>query len=374
MEEEELQELLGNTGFGELDRAEFEQKDDYETYFEYVKFVFNAFYTHLGVKLGESSAKKVERTVISYFLKRLLRSIELLNVKYQYDVSHSVRVDLTESSFPNHAELRQIKADYKLKNEFLEGLPNALILKDKLISRLRVRDEEPMDILDALAKRKYFTSLYPSSIYFMFNKGRLLEVEDRKSERKKYVYAWATYDMALNRPQIFVLDIEYSGEKPLTSDKNPTYAKLEEIIENISTGSQNIYEIITFVDQEMPDLHPKLIKKYDLGPLYGEYSKDESPFTLFHNRHNLSNEHFVLVYEEETVVSTSEAEVKSSWLSHSKPLQNFHVKADDPECVKRKLSGFNKTIIAPHKVIQLLLDDPEMNSVMQPLRNNMIAI
>ncbi len=369
----DLQELLGNAGFGELDRAEFDHKDDYVEYFKYIKKTFKAFNKHLGEKLEESSSKKVERTVISYFITRLIRSIDLLNSKYQFDNSHNIRVDLTESSFPNHAELRQMKADYNLKDEFLKGLPNPLILKDKLISKLRTQNEEPLDILDALAKRKYYSSLYPSSIYLMYNRGRLLETGKNKS-RTTFIYAWGTYDMALNRPQIFVMDLEYSASVRPLDKHNDDFMKFEDIIENISAGSQSIYEMISFVDQEIPTIHPKLVKKYDLGPLFGTYSKDESPFTSFHARHGLDNEHFVLLYEEEIVVSVKEEMVKANWIGGKIPLQDFHIKSDDKECRKRKLSDLNKYLIAPHNVIQLLLDDPEMAEVLVPVRNNMIAI
>lgn len=370
----DLKDLLESTGFGELDRAEFENKDEYVEYFKYIKKAFKAFNKHLSEKLYESANKKVERTVISYFITRLLRSIELLNVKYQFDNSHNIRIDLTDSSFPNHAELRQMKADYSLKDDFLEGLPNPLILKDKLISKLRTQDEEPMNILDALAKRKYYSSLYPSSIYLMYNRGRLLHTGNARNGRLTYIYAWGTYDMALNRPQIFVMDIEYSGTERELDKNNEDFVKFENIIENISAGSQSLYELVSFVDQEIQTIHPKLIKKYDLGPLFGSYSKDESPFTKFHKRHNLDNEHYVLFYEEEVVVSVKEEVVKANWIGGKMPLQNFHIKSDDSACLKRKLSELNKYLIAPHKVFQLLLDDPEMESVLISVRNNMIAI
>jgi len=223
-----LKELLEGAGFGELDAVQFESKDEYVEYFLYVKSAFKAFNKHLGDQLAASDTKVVERTVISYYVTRLLRSIELMSGKYQFDNLHSVRVDTTESSFPNHAELRQMKADYNLKDEFLSGLPSALILKDKLIAKLRESDHEPLEILDALAKRKYFSSLYPGSIFLMNNKGRLLKTGKKIEGRKTYIYAWATYDMALNRPQIFVMDIQYSGKGDLDEKENETFAKLAE--------------------------------------------------------------------------------------------------------------------------------------------------
>ena len=369
-----LKELLEGAGFGELDSIQLDSKDEYVAYFLYIKSAFKAFNKHLGEQLSASDTKVVERSVISYYVTRLLRSIGLMSTKYQFDDKHSVRIDTTDSSFPNHAELRQMKADYNLKDTFLDGLPSTLILKDKLIAKLREQDEEPLEILDALAKRKYYSNLYPASIYLMINKGRLLKTGKKIEGRRTYIYAWATYDMALNRPQIFVMDVQYSGKGGLDDKGNEIFVKFESIIDNIAGGSQSIYELIAFVDQEIPEIHPKLIKKYDLGPLYGSYSKDDSPYTKFHQRHKLDNKHYVFTYEEETVVAVSEMMMKAGWVGSKVPMQNFHIDKDDPECQKRKLSGLKKRLLAPHSVIQLLLADDEMKEVIQPVRNNMIAI
>jgi len=369
-----LQELMGEAGFGELDSLQFEQKDDYLDYFIYVKKAFKALNEHFISKLEESRTKSVEKSVISYFITRLQRSIELLNLKYQYDQSHSVRVDLTDSSFPNHAELRQMKADFNLKDSFIDGLPNALILKDKLISKLRVQDEEPFEILDALSKRKYFNNLIPSAIYLMFNTGKLIEGSKRKNGRRSFIHSFSTYDMATNRPIVYVIDFEYSNSEAKFNKHNEDFVKYSNMLENVSMSSKSPREMLAFMDQEMEFFHPKLLKKYDIGPLYGAYSKDKHAFTEFHKRHKMDNKHFIIYYEEEVVASVGEEMYKSQWLKSKIPLQEFYIKKEDPECAKRKISDLNKYLIAPHEVVQLLLDDPKMTKIITPLRDNLVAI
>lgn len=370
----ELDELMGNAGFGELDSTEFEQKDDYLEYFIYVKKAFKALNEHFISKLNETSNKQLEKSVITYFMTRLQRSIELLNLKYQFDLSHSVRIDLTDSSFPNHAELRQMKADHNLKDQFVSNLPNALVLKDRLIAKLRTQDEEPFDILDALSKRKYFNNLIPSGIYLMYNTGKMIEAEINQNGRRSLVYSWSTYDMAVNRPMVYVLDFEYSGSTEKFDRNNEHFNHFSDMLENVAMGSKSCYEIVSFLDQEMPFLHPKLLKKYDVGPLYGAYSKDDHEFSNFHKRHKLNNDHFIIYYEEEVVISVKEEMVKANWIKSKTPLQNFHINKDDAECAKRKASDINKYLIAPHSVIQLLLDDPKMTKTIAPLRDNLVAI
>ncbi|NND78005.1 MAG: hypothetical protein HKN39_07455 [Flavobacteriales bacterium] len=370
----ELEEIMGNAGFGELDSTEFERKEEYLDYFIYVKKAFKALNEHFVTRLNETSNKKVERSVITFFITRLQRSIELLNLKYQYDLSHSVRIDLTDSSFPNHAELRQMKADYNLKEQFIANLPNALVLKDRLISKLRSQKEEPYEILDALSKRKYFNNLIPSAIYLMYNTGKMMEIGIKENGRRSLIYSWSTYDMATNRPMVYVLDFEYSGGAEKFDKTNEHFKLFVDILESVAMGSKSCYEIISFMDQEMPFLHPKLLKKYDIGPLYGAYSKDEHAFSKFHKRHKLTKDHFIVYYEEEVIASVKEELIKANWISSKTPLQKFHINKDDPECSRRKVSDINKYLIAPHTVVQLLLDDPKMIKIITPLRDNLVAI
>ena len=369
-----LQDLMGEAGFGELDNHQFEQKEAYQEYFIYIKKAFKALNEHFVSKFEESRTKSIEKSVVAYFITRLQRSIELLNLKYQYDLSHSVRVDVTESSFPNHTELRQMKADHNLKDSFIEALPNALILKDKLIAKLRIQDEEPYEILDALSKRKYFNNLIPSAIYLMFNTGKLIEGSVRKNGRRNFIHSFSTYDMATNRPIIYVLDFEYSSSEEKFNKKNPDFVKYSNLLENVCLGSKKPFDMVAFMDQELEWFHPKLLKRYDIGPLFGMYSQDENAFTKFHKRHKLNNKHFIIYYEEEVVVSVGEEMYKSKWLSSKVPLQKWHIKKDDVECAKRKISDLNKYLIAPHEVVQLLLDDPKMTKIITPLRNNIVAI
>ncbi|MEM7163768.1 MAG: hypothetical protein AAF487_15175, partial [Bacteroidota bacterium] len=264
--------------------------------------------------------------------------------------------------------------DYNLKDSFIESLPNALILKDKLIAKLRIQDEEPYDILDALSKRKYFNNLIPSSIYLMFNTGKLIEGTVRKNGRRNFIHSFATYDMATNRPVIYVLDFEYSNSEEKLNKRNPDFIKYSNILENVSMGSKKPYDMVAFMDQELEWFHPKLLKKYDIGPLFGIYSKDEHAFTKFHKKHKLNNDHFIVYYEEEIVASVGEEQFKSKWLSSKVPLQKWHIDKNDPECAKRKVSKLNKYLIAPHQVVQLLLDDAKMSKIISPLRDNIVAI
>ncbi|MEM7163604.1 MAG: hypothetical protein AAF487_14330, partial [Bacteroidota bacterium] len=66
-----LQELMGEAGFGELDNHQFEQKEAYLEYFIYVKRAFKALNEHFISKAEESRSDSIEKSVIAYFISRL---------------------------------------------------------------------------------------------------------------------------------------------------------------------------------------------------------------------------------------------------------------------------------------------------------------
>ena len=52
----------------------------------------------------------------------LLYSIEAMRVKYMYDEEDNMKVDLTESGFPNYLEFRYLFNDLELRDDYLQKL------------------------------------------------------------------------------------------------------------------------------------------------------------------------------------------------------------------------------------------------------------
>ncbi|MEO0403799.1 MAG: hypothetical protein AAF193_02910 [Bacteroidota bacterium] len=372
---ESLDEFLESTGFGPLDKATLESKDEYEAYFEYVQRAFSSLIGHLENEEKHSKEGRIIQTTISFYLTKLLRSIELLNLNYRFDSRHDVKIDLTESSFPNHTELRKMKADHALKDSWMSQSADTLRLKDKLLEHLRTKDEEPLVILDALSKKRYFNQLFPPSLFLMFNEGKLLRnLQKASSGRMNYVYSVATYNPPTNRPIIYLFTIEYEGEQGDLESDNRALDQLRRNVEVVTQGARKPYDIMTYLDQELENIYPKVLRKFDIGPLYGKYSKDLQPLTEFYHRNQLGDQAFIIQYEEETVVSSGEEKVKAKWLKSPRVLQKYHVDKQDPTCAERKISSYKKHLLAPHKVIQVLYDDPKCEGIVQELRNNFIPV
>ena len=49
----------------------------------------------------------------------MLYSIEAMRVKYMYDEEENMKVDLTDSGFPNYLEFRYLFNDLELREDYL---------------------------------------------------------------------------------------------------------------------------------------------------------------------------------------------------------------------------------------------------------------
>ena len=79
----------------------------------------------------------------------LLYSIEAMRVKYMYDEEENMKVDLTDSGFPNYLEFRYLFNDLGLREEFLGKLTDIEVLKEEFLDTL-MRKKEP------ISKGNYF--------------------------------------------------------------------------------------------------------------------------------------------------------------------------------------------------------------------------
>ena len=59
----------------------------------------------------------------------LLYSIEAMRVKYMYDEEDNMKIDLTDSGFPNYLEFRYLFNDLSLRDEYLNKLTDIEVLK-----------------------------------------------------------------------------------------------------------------------------------------------------------------------------------------------------------------------------------------------------
>ncbi|MGB0980593.1 MAG: hypothetical protein ACPGUH_00705 [Winogradskyella sp.] len=332
-----------------LDSAILDSKNQYVFYHKMVAFALK--------ELAESVQQKQllntqEIRLFKQYSDLLLYSIEAMRIKYMYDDEENMKIDLTDSGFPNYLEFRYVFNDLELRKDYLDKLTGIEVLKDEFLDTLLRKKE-------LISKRKlfqaasivYYSSAKKEYIFNRFVQGKILELPE--ASENEYLVSWSFYDVTHNRPFVCYMYFNYDG-KNVNAYKNEIY----EVLKNVADRKMALDTMAYAIDKRLPKVMPKLIKRVDLGPIHNVFAKDENKVT-----------HAIL----------------QSIASKEIPLASYAIsyKIDELKSVSEFKEGgfFNKQtfqkwdtifkqryIFAPHRIIQLLYNKtPElMNNLAIP--------
>ncbi|WP_439152410.1 hypothetical protein [Winogradskyella sp.] len=254
-----------------LDSAILDSKEQYVFYHKMIDFSLK----ELIVAVQHNQiCNNQEVQLFKQYSDLLLYSIEAMRVKYMYDDEENMKVDLTDSGFPNYLEFRYLFNDLELREEFLGRLTNVDDLKDEFLDTL-MRKKEP------IAKRKlfqaasivYYTSAKKEYIFNRFVQGKILPAPDSVPEAEHLV-SWSFYDVTHNRPFICYMYFNYDGRN-VKDYKDEIYT----VLKNTSDREMAMDTMAYAIDKRLPKVMPKLIKRVDLGPIHNVFAKDENDVT-----------------------------------------------------------------------------------------------
>ncbi len=250
-----------------LDSAVLETKEQYKVYFKIV--------THAFTELVKSIAEKklcsyLEATVVKQYCELMSYSLETFRIKYLFDDEEKMRIDLTESGFPNYLEFRYLFNDLELREEYLSKLPKITDLKEEFLETL-LKNRRPIADrkLQQAASIIYYASVKQTHIFKRFVQGKVLEVTDDKYNAQ-YMVSWAFYDVIQNRP--FICFMYFDLHKETLDDYRQ---KIYQVLEQTADRNIDLDMMAYAIDKKLPKLWPKKIKKMDLGPLHSVFAKDE---------------------------------------------------------------------------------------------------
>lgn len=325
-----------------LDSAILDSKNQYVFYHKMVAFALK--------ELAESVQQKQllntqEIRLFKQYSDLLLYSIEAMRIKYMYDDEENMKIDLTDSGFPNYLEFRYVFNDLELRKDYLDKLTGIEVLKDEFLDTLLRKKE-------LISKRKlfqaasivYYSSAKKEYIFNRFVQGKILELPE--ASENEYLVSWSFYDVTHNRPFVCYMYFNYDG-KNVQDYKDEIYS----ILKNVADRDMALDTMAYAIDKRLPKVMPKLIKRVDLGPIHNVFAKDENKVT-----------HAIL-----QSIANKEIPLASYAISY---------KIDELKSVSEFKEGgfFNKQtfqkwdtifkqryIFAPHRIIQLLYNKtPEL--------------
>lgn len=253
-----------------LDSAILDSKEQYVFYHKMIDFTLKELIYAVQEK---QLLNNQEVQLFKQYSDLLLYSIEAMRVKYMYDDEENMKVDLTDSGFPNYLEFRYLFNDLELREEYLGKLTDVETLKDEFLDTL-MRKKEP------IAKRKlfqassivYYTSAKKEYIFNRFVQGKIMQAPEDAEE--DYLISWSFYDVTHNRPYICYMYFNYDG-KNVQDYKDEIYS----VLKNAADRDMNLDTMAYAIDKRLPKVLPKRIRRVDLGPIHNVFAKDENKVT-----------------------------------------------------------------------------------------------
>lgn len=253
-----------------LDSAVLDSKELYIFYHKMVDFSLK----ELLVKIQQKRlCTQQELPFFKQYLDLLLYSIEAMRIKYMYDDEDDMKVDLTDSGFPNYLELRYLYNDLALRDNYINKLKDISVFQEEFLEQL-LRKKKPIsrEHLHQASSVVYYTSIEQKYIFNRFVQGKIMKAdEDAGSE---YIISWSFYDVAYNRPFICFMYFDYNG-KNIEKDKTEIY----EVLKTSADRKMALDMMGYAIDRKLPDVNPKHIKRLDVGPLHNVFAKDENEIT-----------------------------------------------------------------------------------------------
>ncbi len=318
-----------------LDSAILDSKEQYVFYHKMIDFALK----ELIVTVQHNQlCNQQEVLLFKQYCDLLLYSIEAMRIKYMYDEEENMKVDLTDSGFPNYLEFRYLFNDLELREDYLDKLTKVDVLKEDFLHTL-LHKKQP------IARRKlfqaasivYYSSAKKEYIFNRFVQGKIIEAsKDRPGD---YLVSWGFYEVTHNRPFICYMYFNYDGNN-VRKDRDEIYKVLKIVADRELALDMMAYTI----DKRLPKVYPKLVKRIDLGPIHNVFAKDENEITHAIlegiSKKTIPLESYAISFKIDEIRSKSE--FKEGNFFNKQTFQNWD-------------NIFRQSFVfAPHRIIQLL--------------------
>lgn len=252
-----------------LDSAELDSKGQYIFYHKMVDFAVNQLIDKMST---QQFVGDLEIKFFKQYCDLLLYSIEAMRLKYMFDDESNMKIDLTDSGFPNYLEFRYLFNDLALREQYKEKLTDVDTLKEEFLDTLlRKKQEVKRRKLFEASSIVYYTSVDQKFIFNRFVQGKVVEVNKDNGE---YMVSWSFYDVSHNRPFICFMYFDYDGK-----DIEKIKPDLYHVLKTNADRDMSIDMMAYSIDKKIKDVFPRRIRRIDLGPLHNVFAKDENKIT-----------------------------------------------------------------------------------------------
>ncbi len=333
---------------------------EYNLYLAQLRRVFR----HIGDCYPHGcGAAESEGAVIRRYVEMLLSSFSMLQLKHGYPAADDrpLWVDVTESGFPNQIELAELESDLKNKSELLRHIPSSTLLKRTLADELFRSPEAPREVLRQLSRRTYLEQLEADKVFLPFNAGGAPRLVGSDERYRRYVSSFACYDFATNRPYIHFLSFDHDRREEPLEGGSAALVRFTAAVRAEGSRAPDVAVLASGLDEALDTVHPKMLKRLGIGPLYsnillhehsaGSDNARELYFKELLQQFGREEHDFVLLLTEESVFSKRQVTGRGVF-SSGKVREIFSISETDPECAARRASAVMHYFLMPHQLLQ----------------------
>jgi hypothetical protein len=312
----------------------------------------------------EADRSSYEAQSIQGFCGRLLATVRALRYKYTYRQAHerTLWIDMSDSGFPHHQELANMQTDLSVRGEKLAGMLSEKLIKERILDYMLGQAAVPAERLQELALRSYYESLSEDGQFFPFSPGELVLQKKSKGGPRTYTYTWGCYDLATNQPYTHLMSFDQDAEDSPLGDQGENLRQFLEVIRGEGSRVPSMSFLGTQIDKQLPTVHPKILKRTGIGPLYSPFllkdrepaSEQEANLNMVLAKCGMEND-FVLLFTEELLLSVRSQMTRSILRPLGTMQEIFHVSAPtDSRAFSRRASMVTTSVLMPHLMRQNL--------------------
>jgi len=182
-----------------------------------------------------------------------------------------ISIDKSESGFPIFQELMQMASDATQAKKHLKSLPSQERLKKDMkdmINHILTEKSSPTQLQYAMSQRIYYEYLAQENLFLTQNHPQLVWVgKDMNSGRRSYLVHWAAYDSQTNLPAVYLMELEDTASRALVHDER-RWPQVQTHLMAQAVSGLKLLTIAKGFDSDFDTLHPKLLRRFHLGPMY----------------------------------------------------------------------------------------------------------
>lgn len=309
----------------------------------------------------------IQVDVIESYLGALANTFTSLSYKHlmAQHVSNALpqqlEIDRRNSGFPVYRELLQMANDMAQTDRHLSSMPDRETLKSEMVDHILTERTPPRALQFAMSQRIYFEQLRDRALYLSQNHPQAiwLDKADTAGKREHFLIHWAVYDSQESLPAIYFMVVEDSGKTALPRDERRWPGVQSHLLAQ-SISALKLVTIASGVDKDFDDLHPKLLRRIHVGPMYSHaFTEQTGPLRdVLAEAAGEPGLDWALSWTTETLFS-AKTERHSSGLFSEVEREVYHLDYYARSAAESGASRVDRSLIVPYRPYQVLADrDP----------------